>query len=119
LVSNDFKRILRSGKRRASAHFTACMVPAAADRPGTSASGVLADCGVAIPKKFLRSAVLRNAVKRQVREAYRLCARNLAARVVFLGKARFDVGPRGAAELKRAVRAESEDLLKRLGECNS
>ena len=33
--------------------------------------------GIVVPKKFVKQAFLRNAVKRQAREAFRLCANDL------------------------------------------
>ncbi len=65
--------------------------------------------GLVIPKKLARRAVLRNAIKRQAREAFRLRRTNLPALDLVLRLAR----PVSGMEKKR-WRAEIDDLFERL-----
>lgn len=66
--------------------------------------------GLVIPKKLARRAVLRNAIKRQAREAFRLRRTDLPAKDLVLRLAR----PVSGMEKKR-WRAEIDDLFERLG----
>ena len=67
-----------------------------------------------IQKRFLKSAVLRNAVKRQLRECVR--KRKIAADVmlVFLGRKAFLDQPGAKRDLRRSIRVEAEGLLDRI-----
>jgi ribonuclease P protein component len=109
LGSADFKRVLRRGRRINSAHLVCCIeVPATQNTFGL---------GICVPKRFLKSAVLRNVVKRQIREAARLGCGAVGLNLVFLGRTPFlkqgsdlRVAKRN---LSRLVRAECEGLLAR------
>ena len=68
--------------------------------------------GLVVPKRLLRRASMRNAVKRQAREAFRLKAASLplADMVLRLGRK----PSLTAAEFKRGVRLEIDVLSSRL-----
>lgn len=67
-----------------------------------------------IQKRFLKSAVLRNAVKRQLRECVRQREIASGTQFVFLGRKAFLDGPATKRDLKRSIRAEAESLLDRI-----
>jgi len=67
--------------------------------------------GMVVPKRLLRLAVLRNAVKRQAREAFRQRASGLPAVDVVLRLGRKPVA--GTADFKHAARRDIDALLAR------
>ena len=80
--------------------------------PSTSASSRL---GLIVPKRLAKAASLRNAVKRQAREAFRLNAINLPGVDLVLRLSKPLKGVRASdGEQCRAWRVEIESLLKRL-----
>jgi ribonuclease P protein component len=80
--------------------------------PGTAGCARL---GLIVPKRLARAASLRNAIKRQGREAFRLMAVEIPPcdLVLRLTKPVRDVRP-GDSVLRKAWRTEIETLLKRL-----
>jgi ribonuclease P protein component len=74
--------------------------------------------GVVLPKRWAKRAVTRNSIRRQVYEASRLCAAQMpqAALVVRLrsGFSREQFVSASSDALKRAVRAELQQLLGRV-----
>lgn len=80
---------------------------------------VEADCsarlGVIVPKRLARAASLRNAIKRQGREAFRLMVFEIPHCDLVLRLTRPVVGVRaGDTAQRKAWRAEIETLLRRL-----
>ena len=66
--------------------------------------------GLIIAKRFAAKAVVRNAIKRVIREAFRQQRGKLPARdLVF--RLHSKVGPASLTELKRQVRGEADALL--------
>ena len=77
--------------------------------------GFLARLGLIVPKRLARAASLRNAIKRQGREAFRLMAVEIGPRDLVLRLRRPVVGVRAADRaLRKAWRTEIEVLLRRL-----
>ena len=71
--------------------------------------------GLIVPKRLARAASLRNAIKRQGREAFRLMAMEIQPRDLVLRLRRPLVGVRATDHAQRkAWRAEIEVLLRRL-----
>ena len=71
--------------------------------------------GLIVPKRFARASSLRNAIKRQGREAFRLAAAGIPSCDLVLRLTRPVVGVRASdPEQRRIWRAEIEDLLGRL-----
>lgn len=71
--------------------------------------------GLIVPKRLARAASLRNAIKRQGREAFRLMAIEIQPRDLVLRLRRPLVGVRAADQVQhKAWRAEIEVLLRRL-----
>jgi len=80
--------------------------------PSTSASPRL---GLIVPKRLAKAASLRNAVKRQAREAFRLSASGLPLLDLVLRLSKPLKGVRASdGEQCRAWRSEIDSLLKRL-----
>ncbi|TBR16539.1 ribonuclease P protein component [Rugosibacter aromaticivorans] len=79
------------------------------EKPGSSRLGVV------VPKKLVKQAVLRNAIKRQGREAFRLLANELPPCDVVLRVNR-PLGNRGSSKhlFRKGWRSLIDDLLKRL-----
>ena len=80
--------------------------------PANDAGG--ARLGLIVPKRLARAATLRNAIKRQGREAFRLLADGVPPRDLVLRLTR-PVGPRdrGDGSVRKAWRAEIETLFRR------
>ena len=71
--------------------------------------------GLIVPKRLARAASLRNAIKRQGREAFRLMAAEIPPCDLVLRLTRAVKGVKAGDEVQRRVwRAEIEVLLKRL-----
>ena len=71
--------------------------------------------GWIVPKRLARNASLRNAVKRQGREAFRLAAQHLVARDLVIRLKRSISGARATDwQQRKAWRAELDGLLKGL-----
>jgi len=66
--------------------------------------------GLIIAKRFAARAVTRNAIKRVIREAFRLRRHNLPLRD-YVFRLHSKVGPLTLTELKKLVRAETDLLL--------
>ena len=82
---------------------------------GPDATGGVARLGWIVPKRLARSASLRNAVKRQGREAFRLLAKDLVARdLVFRLKRGISQVRAADALQRRNWRSEIESLLRKL-----
>jgi len=81
----------------------------------TSVSGPTPRLGLVVPKRLAKAATLRNAVKRQMREVFRLQAANLpAVDLVFrLNKPLKGIKATDSVQIV-AWRLELESLLKRL-----
>jgi RNase P protein component len=94
-------------------------LPAGADVVG-GGTGRHSRLGLIIPKRLVRRAVMRNAIKRQAREAFRHLSDDLPAADIVLRLARWpqDIAALAATppRLKRALRAEIEQLLRRLAD---
>lgn len=98
--ARDFQRVNRTGKRRASAHFVVVVAPARVDGP--------AKLGLAVSRR-VGNAVMRNRVKRSVREWFRRARPTLPSGTDWVVIARA-----GAAELDRAtIDAELAELARR------
>ncbi|MFT0532089.1 ribonuclease P protein component [Castellaniella hirudinis] len=83
--------------------------------PRDAASGP-ARLGLVVPKRHAPLAVTRNAIKRVLREAFRLQRSRLpAGDLVFRLVARPD--PASLTQLKRQVRAEADRLLGKIARC--
>jgi ribonuclease P protein component len=106
LATASIAEVIRRGRRHVSPRLTLCVL---------SGNEALAKPAAwSIQKRFLKSAVLRNAVKRQLRECVR--QREIAAgtQFVFMGRKAFLDGPAAKRDLKRTIRAEAESLLNRI-----
>jgi ribonuclease P protein component len=82
---------------------------------GRTVEDSAARLGLIVPKRLARAASLRNAIKRQGREAFRLVAFEIQPCDMVLRLKRPLVGVRAADSAQRKVwRAEIEALLRRL-----
>jgi ribonuclease P protein component len=71
--------------------------------------------GLIVPKRLARASSLRNAIKRQGREAFRLAAAGISSCDLVLRLTRLVAGVRASdVEQHRVWRAEIETLLRRL-----
>lgn len=96
------------GRRIARGALFVVMTP----RPGSVASADRPRLGLIIAKRFAPRAVTRNAIKRVIREAFRLRQHQLAPRDhVF--RLHSSVGSLTLTQLKSVVRAEVDALLDR------
>lgn len=108
-------------RRRAdlsSAHFGLAFLMTEAGGVGTPAVHAHGRLGMAVPKRQLKHAVDRNALRRVAREAWRLapwgdCARPRVV-LVKLRRAEPEWKTAGRAALKKAWRAELDELFSRL-----
>lgn len=75
--------------------------------PADSAGGLV----MSIQKRFLKSAVQRNAVKRQIRELVRLEPTLQGLQVMIMGRAPFLDSKSGGRNLKRSIRQEAAGLM--------
>lgn len=80
-----------------------------------TATSHAARLGLIVPKRLVRAASLRNAIKRQGREAFRLMAAEILPcdLVVRLKRALQGVSPRDGVR-RKALRTELDSLLRRL-----
>ncbi len=75
----------------------------------------IARFGLIVPKRLARASSLRNAIKRQGREAFRLAAAEISSCDLVLRLTRLVAGVRASdVEQHRVWRAEIETLLRRL-----
>lgn len=82
---------------------------------GRDSTDGVARLGWIVPKRLARNAALRNAVKRQGREAFRLAAHDLAPRDLVFRLKRTISGARPTDEQQRKTwRTEIESLLRKL-----
>ena len=82
---------------------------------GREATEGIARLGWIVPKRLARNASLRNAVKRQGREAFRLVAQELAPRDLVFRLKRAISGSRATdAQQRKVWRSEIESLLGKL-----
>ena len=72
--------------------------------------------GLIIAKRFAAKAVTRNAIKRVIREAFRLKRHALPPKD-FVFRLHSKVAPVSLTELKHAVRVEADSLLDRSSKC--
>ncbi|MFA5598549.1 MAG: ribonuclease P protein component [Pusillimonas sp.] len=72
--------------------------------------------GMIIAKRFAAKAVTRNAIKRVIREAFRLKRHQLPPKD-FVFRLHSKVAPASLTELKQKVRAEADALLERSAKC--
>lgn len=96
------KDLLKRGRRAHSRRLTACYL-----MPADSAGGLV----MSIQKRFLKSAVQRNAVKRQIRELVRLEPTLQGLQVMIMGRAPFLDSKSGGRNLKRSIRQEAAGLM--------
>ncbi len=84
---------------------------------GAMRAGGAARLGLVIPKKLAKAAVLRNSIKRQLREAFRMRAGELPPRDLVFRLVRWPENmrrlARGGPEMRRQLRAEAEALMVR------
>lgn len=105
------RRVIRG--ERFDLHFH----PAAQVLDGVDVAGGMARLGLIVPKRLAKAASLRNAIKRQAREAFRMSGANLPAVDVVLRLTRPVKGIRARdLDQHRLWRAEIESLLARLAE---
>lgn len=107
-----FAEVVRRGKRYVSPRLTLCIL----EEPTTGSCEVSAAeiAAWSIQKKFLKSAVLRNAVKRQLREALRARPVSTGKRLVILGRRPFISDTSSKRNLKQEIRREADGLLDRV-----
>lgn len=72
--------------------------------------------GLIIAKRFAAKAVTRNAIKRVIREAFRLKRHELPPKD-FVFRLHSKVAPTSLTELKKMVRTETDGLLERAAKC--
>jgi ribonuclease P protein component len=69
--------------------------------------------GLIVPKRFAKKATTRNAIKRVIREAYRICRASLPSGDLVI-RLRSAPSPDSLSNLKSSVRSDIDSMLRRM-----
>jgi ribonuclease P protein component len=108
VATAGFSLLIKKGKRLHSARLVACFAGGDVSFGGPA-------LGISIPKRHVKSAVLRNAVKRQIREAYRLSNAKTNGPLMIMCKLPIVAPVAGKSAMKHGIRAEAETLIRAAG----
>ncbi|WP_198246875.1 ribonuclease P protein component [methane-oxidizing endosymbiont of Gigantopelta aegis] len=108
-TANDYKKVFSNAKRSTDRYFTVLAIENNLGHPRL---------GLAIAKKNIKKAVIRNILKRAARESFRLQQHKLK-NIDFVVLARKDSATASSEQLRKSLEKHWRKLNKQLGSVNS